>query len=367
MQSKIKVLFVLLGAYPLFRPGSNLGYGGAEIDLYTIATSLDRSRFEPHFIVGDFGQAKREEIQGVILHKGAKVGSTGGFHALLNIVKLTWLILRIRPDVLFSKGVSWQTIQLMILKLVVRSKLMIKSSHKRNLDGSLQSTAMGKLFARYINLIDVFILQNAEDRETFRHTFPHYSRKLDLVRNAQEIPPYESRSYTKTFLWVGRSEPFKQPEQFLTLARLCPQHHFLMVMPHTNTSLFHHIKVAAKDISNLTFTPGVPRDTMPSYYKKASFLVSTSRNEGFPNVVLESLKYGTPILSFTDYDGLITHHKAGYIVPSAQGLADFITRLDASEWQTMSRHAYALADDHFNLEKNAKKYAELIRQCLSYA
>ena len=65
----MKVCFFLEGSYPLFKKIKGK-FGGAEIDLYLIATKLaKRDNTKISFIVGDFGQPDREQLDGVNLIK----------------------------------------------------------------------------------------------------------------------------------------------------------------------------------------------------------------------------------------------------------------------------------------------------------
>ena len=59
-------------AYPLFNPQIKTVFGGAEVDLYLLATELAKDNdFAVSFITADYGQPPIETIAGVkiILHK----------------------------------------------------------------------------------------------------------------------------------------------------------------------------------------------------------------------------------------------------------------------------------------------------------
>ena len=58
---KIRVCFVCPKAYPIFNPEIESVFGGAEVDLYLIATELAKDdAFEVSFVVADYGQPDEE-------------------------------------------------------------------------------------------------------------------------------------------------------------------------------------------------------------------------------------------------------------------------------------------------------------------
>ena len=66
----IRVCFVALEAYPLFNPTVEAVFGGAEVDLYYLATELAKDKdFEVSFVVGDYGQEPMEIREGITLIK----------------------------------------------------------------------------------------------------------------------------------------------------------------------------------------------------------------------------------------------------------------------------------------------------------
>ena len=358
---KKRVVFVLLGAYPLFSGDSSKpSHGGAEIDLYSIAKGIDKDRFDVHFIVGDFKQKKRISIDRITLHKGQPIGNSTIPKGICNFLKLLVLIEKINPDIIFSKGVSWQTIQLILIKKILRKKLVLKSSHKRNIESdSLEGSLFGKLFKKLVKNVDVFILQNTEDENVFKKTFPRYQGTLTAIRNAQNIHPYTERFPSKMLLWIGRSEAFKQPEKFLEIAALCPSYRCLMIMPNTDHKVFESIKVSAAHIKNIEILTGVPRNEIERHYQEAMFLVSTSKNEGFPNVILESMKNGTPIVSSLDYDGIIHKNYCGFISRTKLEISKFINESTREQWVAMSKNAYRFSRENFDIEKIVEKYEKL--------
>ena len=66
----IRVCFIILRAYPLFNPQTKSIIGGAEVDLYLLATELAKDKkFEVRFVVGDYGQKPTEVRENVTIIK----------------------------------------------------------------------------------------------------------------------------------------------------------------------------------------------------------------------------------------------------------------------------------------------------------
>ena len=74
--------------------------------------------------------------------------------------------------------------------------------------------------------------------------------------------------------------------------------------------------VAKLGLNHLVEFKGFVDNPFP-YYKNALFTILSSKNEGFPNVILESLSVGTPVISFDCFSGpseIITNEFNGVLV-----------------------------------------------------
>ena len=81
---KIKACFVSPFAYSLFNPEVELKFGGAEVQMYLLATELAKDEnFDVNFVVLDLGQKEKEEYQGDKVYKSYQRGR--------NIFNLIWL------------------------------------------------------------------------------------------------------------------------------------------------------------------------------------------------------------------------------------------------------------------------------------
>lgn len=362
---KKKILFVSMAAYPLFNKGAGLAYGGAELDLYNIATTLDPNNFEIHFLTGDFGQNESERYGEVTVHRGQKITNSNALSGAWNFFLLFRIIRRINPDIIFTEAAGWLTVECIIAKLILSKKLIFRSAHIKNINGFTDSRGYGYLYRKLINSIDCFILQNEQDLAVFRSNFK-FTKKIIVIRNLQTIPQTAPlvQEKRKHCLWVGRSEEIKDPWLFIEVAKLFPSRSFVMIAPETNRILFHELQESAKKISNLRFIPGLDREALMPFFAEALFLINTSRAEGFPNVILEALKHGTPIISARlDFDSILKEHKCGIISgDSPKHIAQKINSTSDTDWSNYSQNAYAFSQKHFNIINGIKEYERLFFQ-----
>ncbi|MCR4648400.1 MAG: glycosyltransferase family 4 protein [Lachnospiraceae bacterium] len=87
------------------------------------------------------------------------------------------------------------------------------------------------------------------------------------------------------------------------------------------------------------------------YYKKAAFLVLSSRNEGFPMVLLEAMSYSLPVVAFQCKAGVtvtVKDNETGYLVKN-RDLRDLARKLDSMIEDDEKRRI---------MGENAKKHME---------
>lgn len=91
--------------------------------------------------------------------------------------------------------------------------------------------------------------------------------------------------------------------------------------------------------------------------------VLTSDAEGLPNVLIESLKTRTPIISFSfEPDNILTNNKIGFCANGDfNKMVEYIQLLNDDEnlWQEYSQNAYNFAKENFDIEKIIEKYKEV--------
>ncbi|WP_282177153.1 glycosyltransferase family 4 protein [Vibrio nereis] len=160
----------------------------------------------------------------------------------------------------------------------------------------------------------------------------------DLVEDVAVIPNYTqfsdiSSTYSgnKSILFVGRYNKVKGVDYLLEIisdvSPLLPEWHFNL-FGEGELKSWLQAKLNEKGLSKVA-TVNEPTDSVSEKYRIAGILIMTSRNEGFPMVLLEAQAHGLPIVSFDCETGpseIIHHGEDGYLIP-AYDTKEFASKL----------------------------------------
>jgi glycosyltransferase involved in cell wall biosynthesis len=291
---KIKVCFVAPKAYPIFNPDKGDYFGGAEVDLYYLATEFAcDSNFEVSFIVADYGQKDVEIIENVAVIKSLDFKS----NVLTGILR-TWNALkRANADIYVLKCASPGVPLVAAFCKLHRRFFIYRLASMLESNGIYikQHPVLGRLFASSLRRAAMVFAQNAMDKENLTKTLGISSY---VIPNGHPLPPMQQQA-RNTILWVGRDDPVKRPELFLDLARAVPNEHFTIVCQTLNNDQRYADLISeAGKIPNLKFIRHVPFNQIDACFQRAKVLVNTSDSEGFPNTFIQACKAGSAILSF---------------------------------------------------------------------
>lgn len=305
--SPIRVCFIVLRAYPLFNPDIKAVFGGAEVDLYLLATELAKdSRFDVRFVVGDYGQPAIEKRENVTLFKSLDVRS----NYFLNAGKVWNALRQADADIYIQEASSLLTAAIALFCKHHHRRFIYRTASRQEANGEyIQRNWFRGLWVRWaFGTADPLIVQNDEDQ----HCFSNIGLLSTVIRNACRM--HEAPAAGREFvLWVGRSDPVKRPDLFIKMAQSLPDINFLMICSHhEGDTRFNELAAQAKTASNMRFIPGVPFAQVDTYFEKALMFVNTSDSEGFPNTFVQACKSRTPILSLNiNPDDFLNRHQCG--------------------------------------------------------
>lgn len=185
-----------------------------------------------------------------------------------------------------------------------------------------------------VRSVSALVVQSEQQLAMARDVFPTVPRTVVIPsfgEPPQDLPP--KRDPPLAFLWIGRLIEYKQPPQFLELARQMPDLRFWMIgVDRESDPVAHRVRAEAAELPNLQLLDPAPHAPTMELISQAVALVSTSRLEGMPNVFLEAWNRGIPVLSLEfDPDGVIERERLGI---AANG-----------SWERFVEGARALWDD----------------------
>ena len=125
------------------------------------------------------------------------------------------------------------------------------------------------------------------------------------------------------FLYVGRYDPIKGPKRLVQIART-----FFLENPGINLKIAGSgwtIDKIPKQIRDRVFLLGNVKNIYP-LYQSAKALLFTSHAEGYPNVLVEAVVSGTPIVGFEAGDSklILDNYRFGYSINTR---SEFIDKL----------------------------------------
>ncbi len=311
--------------YPVLRGGAaTQGIGGAEVQQVQIARLLRRLGHTVSFVTEDHGQPDGEMIEGCRVFKAYRpaAGLPG-----LRFVHPRWTgisaaIGRAAADVYYTRAAGFVPGLLALKRRRCGFRYIYAGAADLDFTPGtvLVRFARDRWLFRYgLRHADAIVVQSLAQKDLLAR---HYGREGVVIPNFLDSCPVSAPDASRdTVLWVGRLHSIKRPLMFVELARSMPDLRFIMVGPRAQDAvLCDQVESAARDVSNLEFHGFRPFAEVDDLFARCRLLVSTSEMEGFPNVFLQALRRGVPIVSFVDPDGMIAANGLGAVVRSEDEL-----------------------------------------------
>ncbi len=317
-----------------------LSGGGAEAVCVNLANALASRGLDVTIVV--LNQKKSIYHDEINKNVGYKILNVSKLR--FSFFKLFFLLVREKPDkvVSFSYELS---IVLLCLKIFFRKKSVFLSRNINNLDQKYEKRgAKGKLIKKLINTLyvrnDHVINQCFAMKEQFDHKFPSLSHKNTVIYNPlnskfdisfEEVLKFRNNVAEPYFLCVGRLNFQKSfslaLESFSIFLNYYPNYKLVII---GEGELQEDLKNLALElgVSNSVLFEGFSRD-LSEFYVNAESVLLTSEFEGFPNVLIEAIAHGTPVISVDCKSGpneIVDEGVNGYLVKSRSPI-DFSNKM----------------------------------------
>lgn len=359
----LHVCFVTPKAYPIFNPAIESVFGGAEVDVYFLATELAKDQdVQVSCIVADYGQPQTEQREGVQLIRSLQFQQ----NPLTGAIKIWQALRRADADIYFMKTASAGVPLVNRFCRRHNRRFIYRTAHSDETDGTYvkQHRLVGKLFIRALKQAALVFAQTQADAERLQQ---RYQVRSVVLPNGHRIPDLPGQP-RESILWVGRTADFKKPEKFLDLARRFPEEHFTFICQKaTHDRDYDRLIAQAAQINNLTHLPRVPFNRIDDYFLRAKILVNTSDAEGFPNTFIQAARCACPILSLTvNPDDFLNRHHCGRCANGdTQRFTDlFQNLLNPQTAQSLGQNARHYVKKHHDIQRIAQSYIDLFREIL---
>ena len=370
---KIKICFVSLYAYHYFNQKIRSQFGGAELQLYNLATKLaEDSCFDVYFIVGDFGQPNFEIRENVKLYKFFNPCKKLKYsRAILGFIRLWKLLKKIDADIHIQRAVGLETCEVALFCKLHKKKFIYMVANDEDVDlkkpeyfpKGIVNWIRWRLFKFGLKNAALVFVQHKKQAAALKK---NYKKEGVIRQSIHSIIEAEKNISKEWILWAGKAEhKTKHPEMFIELVKSFSGEKFIMICPASNDqTYFEKLKTKANKISNLRFIDYVPFNEINDYFLKAKIFVNTSKTEGFPNTFIQAAKSKTPILSLNvNPDGMLEKFNIGKCANNnfEQLKIDLKEFLENKKlWQEMSENAYKYAKENHDIRKIIEEDKKLI-------
>lgn len=166
------------------------------------------------------------------------------------------------------------------------------------------------------------------------------------------------------FLSVGNLVPLKGHRLILQALTALPAEKLVII---GGGELDSELKKLTENLGisdRVTFLPPLPHGDLPAYYQKAKCTILMSAMEGMPNVVLESLACGTPVVA-TDVGGLpeVITPDNGILLP-ARTAEDLTTALETALNRTWNQQKISQDMSYLDWQVTARKLLDLFSEAV---
>ncbi len=335
-----------------------LGLGGLERQLYYLLATLERSRYRPALVAWN-DNPNEKYYRDIAALKIPIYGLPTPASPIVKLRAFRKLVRTLLPEVIHSYGFHTNFAAHYAAagtKALAIGSLRGDFSTEKRSGGTLR----GALNTRWPY---VHISNSALCAENVRgHQGPFAPRRIIVVRNGLDLNRFscsgksgETRGYVAA---VGSLLRVKRWDRLLESVKILQTQITATVRVRIagEGPLRSELEGQAKSLGiskNVTFEGTI--EDIPAFLRGAKFLVHTSESEGCPNVIMEAMASGIPVVAMAagDIPHLVDEGRTGFVVPPGdkESLADRIATLMTNQYlcQQMGERARKRAEQEFDL------------------
>ncbi len=274
-----------------------LGQGGAERQLFYILNSLKKEGVQLDLICLTEGEVYEEKIKGLGVNVHYAGASSSRFKRLFAIIAL---LRKIKPDLVQSQHFYTN------IYVALASKFTgIKGigASRNNLDWEIELN--GKVFGKLSFWLPEYLIANSKESIGIAIKLGKNPKKLFYLPNAvdaERFKPLNQRDVNEVaqIVNVGRNVGFKRQWLFINLMEILIKNDKIKVQGH-----IYGDGPENKKLKELAFEKGLSSQDIvfhgdtnkpEVFLQKSDIFVLTSEYEGTPNVVLEAMACGLPVI-----------------------------------------------------------------------
>ncbi len=354
----------------------DLGFGGAQRQLVTLARGLHGSQFDVTVVTFYGGPLAADlEAAGVPHHS---VGKRQRWDLFGFFWRLARLLRRLRPGFVHGYLAESNLMALLLKPFCGWPRVIwgVRDSESDAHQWGVLGKASFKLNCLLSRFADRIIANSAAGRRWYRERgFPLEDDRFVVVPNGIDIGRFQPRPELApsdpVLGIIGRLNPMKDHPTFLRAVALVTQEHpeaRFEIIGDGPPSYLADLQIRAH---NLPVTFHSAQSDLENVYPRLSALVSSSAyGEGFSNVLGEAMACGVPCIATDVGDANVVLGDTGFLCPprDAAALASAMKRflaLSAGERAALSRKARQRIEQNFTIPQMINRTAKVVQaSCL---
>lgn len=345
--------------------------GGAERVLITLMNSLDRARFAPELLCLNRGGPLRALVADDI-----PIHAPYNFNKMYKALPFLWLsLLRKRPDMVVSTMAHMNFAVLLVTPFVpARIHTIVREAITPSylIDTRKEGKIIRALYRILYPRAHRVICPAQKIIDEFSHQVDIRTNNFELLYNPvnigkiRSLPPIVANDAGVHFVCAGRLHPQKGFDRLIESLPFLNMNYPWRLTIMGDGDQHQELKslIEKHGLQDKVFLKGYVADPWPHIAGADCFLLP-SRHEGMPNVALESLCVGTPVIATRESGGIneIAALAGSKNVTLCENMADFIAAMETVRPAGTPRETReSLLPDTFHPETVQKKFTDILDQ-----